>query len=134
MKKLIAIAFFGLAFGSKAQSIMALPGSSATAIQTNGDLVNANVIKGHIQTDGVIKNASNVTIGSVQPDGSIRNAANVIVGFLMSNYDVHNAAHVVIGHLRTNLDVKNAADVKIGTYNDRIQPSWTAVAFFFFQP
>ncbi len=134
MKKLIVIALLGLAFGSKAQSIMALPGSSATAIQTNGDLVTAGVVKGHIQNDGVIKNASNVTIGTIAQDGSIRNAANVVVGYFMSNYDVHNAAHVVIGHLRTTLAVKNAADVQIGTYNDRIQASWNAVAFFFFQP
>jgi hypothetical protein len=134
MKKLIVIALLGLAFGTKAQSIMALPGSSATVIQANGDLVTAGVIKGHIQNDGVIKNASNVQIGSIDQAGTVRNAANVIVGYFMSNYDVHNAANVVIGHLRTTLQVKNAANVQIGMYNDQIPTAWSAVAFFFFQP
>ena len=134
MKKLIVIALLGFAFGTKAQSIMALPGSSATVIQPNGDLTVAGVVKGHIDNNGTIKNASNVVIGTVEQNGTIKNAANTVVGYFMSNYDVHNASNVVIGHLRTTLQVKNAAQVQIGTWVQSIPPSWTAVAFFFFQP
>jgi len=134
MKKLFVIALLGLAFGTKAQSIMALSGSSLVSIHNDGKLTVAGVTKGHILADGTIQNAAHVTIGYVQGNGTIENASHTAVGYFMSNYDVQNAAHAVIGHLRTNLDVKNAADVKIGTYNERIQPVWTAVAFFFFQP
>lgn len=134
MKKLVVIALLGWAFGTKAQSIAAGAGLSSVLINQTGVISVAGITKGHILTDGTIQNASNVIIGYIQGNGTIENASHTAVGYLMSNYDVHNASHAVIGHLRTNLDVKNGSDVKIGTWNDRIQPSWNAVAFFFFQP
>jgi len=134
MKKLFAIAFLGLAFGVKSQSIVASAGSNTAKIKSNGAIEVNGVVKGHIKDNGNIENASNTVIGYIKSDGTVENANHVAVGYFMENYDVQDASRNVIGHLRTNLDVKNAANVKLGSYDETIPPVRTAVAFFFFKP
>jgi hypothetical protein len=134
MKRFLLFAFIAFAFQLRSQTISAGIGSADVQIVGGGKLMLNGVEKGHILQDGTIQNAQNVNIGSVNDIGEIRNAANVIVGFFKPNYEVHNAGNVMIGYFRSTRQVFNSADVQLGTYIPEVKPSWSAVAYFFFQP
>lgn len=131
MKKLLVLAFLGLALGFKAQTITPVAGNTNVQVNPNGTILIGGVVKGYINNN-IITNPSNVQIGSIDQNGDIKNANNVVVGRFMENYDVQDANNNVIGHLRTTLQVKTVANVVLGNWIDTTPPVWSAVAYFFF--
>ncbi len=64
MKKILAIALLGLAFGTKAQTIESGSHSTTGYIKSDGTIENSShSTKGYIKSDGTIENSSHSTIG-----------------------------------------------------------------------
>lgn len=125
---------------------LCIGGISASAQQEVRDA--GGTIKGYINKDGTVHNASHVTICQFLQDGRIVNPSATTLGYIINDYELRDASntlkgyihndgtvenehHSLIGKVRREGDgpVKDANDVVIG-YVDGTEPMWAAAYFF----
>lgn len=108
----------------------------------------SGTIKGYINKDGSVHNASHVTVCRFLQDGRILSPTSTVLGYIVRDYELQDAAHVtkgyihntgivedehhnLIGKIRVEGDgpVKDNNDNVIG-YIDGTEPMWAAAYFF----
>ena len=123
--------------------LMVLCMTTVSFAQTCRDKNNMTI--GKIESDGTVRNASNMKIGCFDRsdirdasnmkvgsiDGStIRDKNNMKIGSIESNGTVRDASNMKIGSVESNGTVRDANNMKIGSA-DGVNTTYAAVFFFF---
>ena len=99
-------------------------------IESDGTVRNSSNMKiGSFDRNNVIRDASNMKVGSI--DGStIRDKNNMKIGSIESNGTVRDASNMKIGSVESNGTVRDGSNMKIGRA-DGVNPIYAAVFYFF---
>ena len=98
-------------------------------IESDGTVRNASNMKIGCFDRGVIRDASNIKIGSI--DGStIRDKSNMKIGSVESDGTVRDASNMKIGSVERNGTVRDKSNMKVGCA-DGVNVTYAAVFYFF---
>ena len=98
-------------------------------IESDGTVRNASNMKIGCFDRGVIRDASNMKIGSI--DGStIRDKSNMKIGSVESDGTVRDASNMKIGSVERNGTVRDKSNMKIGSV-EGVNQTYAAVFYFF---
>ena len=98
-------------------------------IESDGTVRNASNMKIGCFDRGVIRNASNMKIGRIE-GSTIRDKSNMKIGYIESDGTVRDASNLKIGIVERNGTIRNKSNMKIGSA-DGVNPTYAAVFYFF---
>lgn len=132
MNKRIAVlllTLFCTAIVSFAQTCRDKNNMTIGKIESDGTVRNASNMKIGCFDRGVIRDASNMKIGSI--DGStIRDKSNMKIGSVESDGTVRDASNMKIGSVERNGTVRDKSNMKVGSA-DGVNATYAAVFYFF---
>ena len=120
---------FGFLCSGLAQTCKDKNNMTIGKIESDGTVRNASNMKIGCFDRGVIRDASNMKIGSI--DGSIiRDKSNMKIGSVESDGTVRDASNMKIGSVERNGTVRDKSNMKVGSA-DGVNATYAAVFYFF---
>ena len=125
----LLLTLFCTAIVSFAQTCRGKNNMTIGKIESDGTVRNASNMKIGCFDRGVIRDASNMKVGSI--DGSIiRDKNNMKIGSIESNGTVRDASNMKIGSVESNGTVRDGSNMKIGSV-EGVNQTYAAVFYFF---